>query len=112
MDESVLLRIALAVSITGLLALFTISRLIELPLTDIGDIQTEEQVVVKGIIGEISEHEKVSYIELIHPSKVQAIVFSPPGLNLNKGDYVSIEAEVREFKNEKQLVADKIKLLS
>ena len=110
MDERFLLKLALIISVVGLIALFIISTNIEINDTTIEKITSEEiegDVVITGIVKEITEKSGTTFIIIKQESDINVIVFSD-NLNLSKGETVKITGTVEEYQNQKEIIADKI----
>ena len=110
MNEKSLLKLALLISVIGLILLFIISKNIEINDTTIEKITNEEiegDVVIKGTIKEINSRGSATFLVISQESEIEVIVFSN-NVNLSKGDNVKITGQVSEYKNQKEIIADKI----
>ena len=113
MNEKSLLKLALIISLVGLVLLFVISKNIEINDTTIEKITNEEiegDVVIKGIVKEITERSGTTFIIITQQSEIEVIVFSND-VNLSKGDNVEIIGSVSEYQNQKEIIADKIEII-
>ncbi|MBW2970666.1 hypothetical protein KY320_00735 [Candidatus Woesearchaeota archaeon] len=114
MEESLLLRIATATSLIGLVVLFLLSQLLEPVEIELGDLMQQDEgsdITLEGVIQQVQSSDKIAYIDLAYPESVKATVFLSGGLELEKGDYVKITGEVTEFRGQNQLVASEIEVL-
>lgn len=115
MDESLLLKISLATSLIGLVALFLVTYSVrphDTLLQKINELDEGEDVRVTGVVSKINQREKIAYIDIAYPESRTATVFTTADLKLQKGDFVEITGEVSEFKGEKQLIAQEIDVLN
>ncbi|MFH0875933.1 MAG: hypothetical protein V1859_08395 [archaeon] len=100
MDETILLKLALAVSIIGLLALYAVSRVIEINDTTIEKIagsSDDEQVKIKGIVEKISNSDKVTVIDVSQKNTIQVIFFNNKE-NFSTGKEISIAGKKQDGK--------------
>lgn len=116
MKEKTLLRIALMCMITGMMGLFFISENIEidsLDLSRIDETKTGEYVKFIGRIEGVNQAEKVMFLEVGQEKieTVSVILFLDSGLPLEKGDYVEIEGEIDEYDGEKEIIANKVRII-
>ncbi len=111
MEERLLLKIALGVSLIGVLILYFLSAEISLSrIENIETIEPEEEVEVRGKIGKISEQEKVAFLEIWNEKieKVKVVLFKEGDIDLKEGDYVEITGTVEEYQGEKELIGNKV----
>lgn len=59
---------------------------------------------------EITERSGTTFIIITQQSEIEVIVFSN-NVNLSKGDNVEIIGRVSEYKNQKEIIADKIEII-
>ncbi len=111
MKEKTLLKTALICSIAGIIFLFFVSEIIEIPEKQIDEItEKDENVRIKGIINKITEKDKVAYIEIIQPKEITVVLFKEDeNLNLKQGEYVEITGKTEEYKKEIQIIGNIVK---
>lgn len=111
MEEKNLLKTAVAASLAGLLALFLLSSWTELdPITSLEGIAEEEEVKLSGIVGKVSDREKVLFLE-VHNEKVEkteVVVFKDREILLAEGDYVEVTGTIEDYLGRKEIIANKI----
>ena len=115
MKEQTLLRWALISTIIGLVVLFFISlnsKVDEIPLAKLEDIEFGRDVKIVGAISRVNSLGKISFVEIVHPKSVDVVVFTEENMVLRIGDFVEIVGELREFRGEQEIIADKVSLLS
>lgn len=115
MEEQTLLKWALISTIMGLVILFFISlgsKVDEIPLAKLEDVEFGRDVKIVGAISRVNSLGKISLIEVVHPKSVDVVVFLEKDMKLRKGDFVEIVGELREFRGEQEIIADKISMLS
>ncbi len=113
MDEPFLLKIALCVSVIGIVILYFISSQIEINDTTIEKItsgKSEEMVSVTGIIKEIKSTGQVTFITLSQEQEVEVVVFSG-NTTLFPGDAIKVIGKTKEYKGKKEILADSIKIV-
>ena len=111
MDEKQILKISLVVSLLGIVALFIISSGIDLEaVVSLEGIPEEETVVVKGLVGRVSDTEKVVFVEVWNEKieKTTAVVFKDAPLSLVEGDYVEITGTVEDYEGKKEIIGNKV----
>lgn len=108
MEEHSLQKIALLVSVMGLLLLLFVS--------DYVPAQTKEQsflsskTTVQGVVKSIQLREKVAFltIEGQKTETMEVVVFAPESLYLQEGDYIEIIGTLEEYQGKKEVLAEKI----
>ena len=112
MKEKVLLKIALVVSLLGILVLFFISGYIEKKTVLVSEVASEEvgtNVKVEGIVTNFKKIGSGSLINIAQLDRMEVFVFGD-NITLYKGDYVEIEGRLDEYDGNVSLIADKIVL--
>ncbi len=113
MKEVTLLKAALICSVAGIILLFLISEVIDIPekaISEITEGDKDSSVWVKGIVNRITEKEKVAYIEVIQPESISVVLFKDnENLNLKEGEYVEVAGMVEEYNGKLQLIGNIVK---
>ena len=105
LNEKFLLKLALLVSVLGLVSLFIISKNIEISDTTIEKITNEEiqgNVQITGKVKEIINRGSVTILTISQESEIEVIAFG--NVSLNKGDTVEISGKT----SDNEIIADKI----
>lgn len=114
MKESSLFKIALTISVIGILILLIIVENTEVKKVEIKDIDNkkEEEIVrIAGVINNVKETPGLYILGIEDKSgKISVIVFKEEKLNISKGDQADIEGTVKEYQNKKELIARKISI--
>jgi aspartyl/asparaginyl-tRNA synthetase len=113
MDENILLKVALSVSVIGIIVLFLISTQIELSDTTIEKITSgsaEDKVSVTGTIKSIRQTGSATFILLTQASDLDVVVFSE-NLSMDVGETIKVTGKVQDYKGKKEIMADSIKIL-
>jgi len=111
MNEKTILQISLVVGIVGIIGLFIVSSGIKLdPVVSLEGIPEEEVVVVKGVVGRVSDTEKVTFVEVQNEKieKIDVVVFKDAPLVLREGDYVEITGTVEDYLGKKEVIGNKV----
>jgi DNA/RNA endonuclease YhcR with UshA esterase domain len=112
MDESFLLKIALVVSVLGIIFLYLISTQIELNDTTIEKITSgsvEDKVSVTGLVTSVKQSGKTTFITLSQTNNVDVVVFSKD-VNAAAGDNVKITGRVQDYNGKKEIIADRVEM--
>lgn len=97
MNESFMLKLAVFISVLGIIFLFIIAKNIEISNTNIQKINHENiegKIIVSGIIKEIHSSDKFTTIIINEQSELKAVAFS--NINLSVGDYVKITGNYQD----------------
>jgi DNA/RNA endonuclease YhcR with UshA esterase domain len=116
MKEKTLLKIALISSILGIVVLFFVSENISLQNMDISKInegESGETVKIIGRIEKLSDTGKVLYIDIGQQKieKVSVMLFKSSDIALKEGDYVEIIGDINDYKGERTVIANKVRIV-
>lgn len=109
MKEKTLLRIAFISSCFGILLLFIFSKTItidETTMDKIDQIETDEEVRVKGVVKKVTNKEKLTIIELIQEVSVPVIVFE--NISVNIGEEINVIGKKEEYNGKDEILAEVI----
>jgi hypothetical protein len=109
MDESFLLKLALATSAIGICALLVMLRFENIEASSIGSAKLESEdttVKISGVVSRVSPSGNLTVITLRREESVEVVAFG--SFNLSKGAEVSVEGRVRDYKGRKEILAEKI----
>ena len=113
MDESNLLRIALVSSLVGLVILFLISGNIEVQhsaVVDLNEMAAEQDVKITGVISSVKDLGKIMILGVAQPQTIDVMLFKEGEIKLQKGDFVELTGELREYRGKKEIIASKIEV--
>jgi transcriptional antiterminator len=113
MKESTILKLALLLTVIGLLFLFFYTENVNLEAVErIDTALPEETVKMVGLITKLTVKENVVFITLEgqRTEKVDVVLFPDHELFLNEGDYIEILGTVEEYKGKKEIIASSITL--
>ncbi len=113
MRELTLLKIALIVSLSGLILLYFMSENIEIDESSIEKInkgEIGEVVKVKGVIKSISNAKGVTFLTIAKPEEVKVILFDE--IDFDKGQYVEIVGEIGEYNGEREIIGNAVRIIS
>jgi len=115
MEETKLFKLALITSLIGLLILIIIAEKITLPnssITETKGLPIDSYAKVQGKITNIIETPGLLILELQDNSdNIKVIVFKPIDVNLTKDQNIEVEGRVTQYKDEKEIQADLIKII-
>ena len=107
MKDKTLMRASLAVSLTGIIALFILTNIIEIPEQKIIDAE-EGDVRITGTIDQLRESKGIMFFSLHdNTGQIDAVLFDD-SINLKKGQRVEVTGSVENYKGKKQIVADAV----
>jgi len=114
MKESSLFKIALTISLIGILILLIIVENTEVKKVEIKDIDSKKEEEIVRIIGIINNVKETPGLYLLgvedNSGKISVIVFKEEKLNISRGNRVEIEGTVKEYQNKKELIAKRISI--
>jgi DNA/RNA endonuclease YhcR with UshA esterase domain len=116
MKEKILLNIALVCSVTGLIVLFFISDNLSagnVNLNEVSGMDEGKDVKITGKVERLSGNEKVLFLEIGQEKieTVSVLLFKGADTALKEGDYVEIEGEITESNGEKEVIANKVRII-
>ena len=113
MKEATILKIAVVITIIGLLFLFFYTENVNLEAVErIDTALPEETVKMSGTVSRLTVKENVVFITLEgqRTETVDVVLFPDHTLYLNEGDHVEIMGTVEEYKGKKEVIASSIVL--
>ncbi|MBU0758565.1 MAG: hypothetical protein KKF44_10945 [Nanoarchaeota archaeon] len=114
MNEKMLLRISVLFAVIGISALFIISKSIEINNTTIEKIYGEkigDEVEITGKAIQIIRNEKFTVIKMAQESEIEVIAYDNIA-EIREGDALSVKGRIDEYNEKRQIVADKITIIS
>lgn len=114
MKENVLLKLAVACAVLGLVSLFFISESIdvnEISLKEVNEKDEGSDVKIKGIVSRISEGNKTIYLEVSQLQNIGVVLFKDDKVDLHEGDYVEIAGSVEDYKGRKEIIGSVVKVV-
>ncbi len=112
MKESTLFKLALAVSLIGILALLVIVEKTEIPLIKINSIENnnEEGIIkIKGTIESIKETPGLYILKVKDETQsIDVIVFKEDKLNFTRGNLIEIEGTIQEYQGKNEVIAKRV----
>lgn len=114
MKDKTLIKIALAWSLIGIAALLFISEYSEpdrIKIIELGD-HTGKIVYIQGIVAKTTYAEKVTIFEVDDgTSDIKVVAFEKMNKTIDKGDEIVVYGKVDTYKNELEVIANKIDCL-
>jgi len=114
MKESTLFKLALICSLVGVLILFFVSDNVDVREKAISKIEMEnvgEDIKLKGYISKITDLEKVMFVEITQPEKIDVVLFKKGNISLYEGSYVEILGEIDEYGGKMQVIGNRVRVI-
>ena len=116
MQEKTLLKIALILSLLGLLILYLISDNIEINEKNIEKItldNKDEFVKLRGIVNKVIDTERVTIMEIMQPQEITVVLFKNENktMSIQKGNEVEIFGKVDEYEGKLEIIADRLRVV-
>lgn len=120
-SDKKLIYISLIISVVGFLSMVAITVGIEpkyVPVSHVTSEMTGQEIITQGTIDSYFTNEGNVFIELKNRTSIKVVMFSREANNqpwiydLRKGDSIAVEGKVQIYKNELEIVADKITAIS
>jgi len=90
MQDTTIMKIALIVSILGLLMLAAVSNYLSPDYQSANKLKDWEIIKAKGTITNIKDAKNAVIIEIIEEKKTDVLVYKPKGMNLSVGNQIEI----------------------
>lgn len=111
MEDKTLLKVSLICSILGILILIFISHKIEIPITDIREInkdQLDQKIKVRGEISSITSLDDITILTIDDSTgEIKTVLFDK--IDLKQNTVVEISGTIEEYKGEIEIIIDDIK---
>lgn len=117
MKEKTLLKIALICSVVGIALLYIFSEGIEIDESTIDKINKGsigESVKIKGVLSKVSNAENAVFLEITQPQTIDIVLFKDKHTNITmeEGDYVEIIGKIEEYEGKREVIADRVRVIS
>lgn len=113
MKETTLLKIALIVSLAGLVLLYLVSDKIDISESTVEKItrgNVGEVVKVSGLIESIRTTDAVTFLTIEKTGEIKVIVFEKLDY-LQEGMYIEVVGEIEEYKGEREVIGNAVRLI-
>ena len=114
MRERTLLKLALTVSIIGILGLFFLAETVSVEETAISKLDgmgQEGRVQLRGVVARVATKGNTTFLMLEKQEQVNIVLFSNGAAiydKLRTGENVSVIGKVTKYKGKPEIVADKV----
>jgi uncharacterized protein YdeI (BOF family) len=111
MEEKTIYRISLALIAIGLVVLMLYAQEIDTQgIINYEDVKESTPIKLTGTITKLNAQNKILFLEVSGEQQIKTsvIIFEDEELYLQTGDYVEIEGYIEEYKNQPEIVANKI----
>jgi DNA/RNA endonuclease YhcR with UshA esterase domain len=113
MDDSILIKACLIISLIGVFLLFMISDNVNLDYVDIESIKNKDEgriVRIRGVVKDIKDMDSLMIINVMQENMIPVVLFKENNkTKINTNSFVEIEGEVRIYKGKPEIIADKVK---
>jgi DNA/RNA endonuclease YhcR with UshA esterase domain len=112
MQESTLLKIALAVSLVGIVVLFVLLQSVSVDEAMIGrlDGMVDESVVVGGVVLDVTSFEGTTFLRIQKEEMMSVVLFGNVPL-VEIGDYVQVRGKVAEHEGEVEVIGEEVRVV-
>ncbi|MBU2561426.1 MAG: hypothetical protein KKD17_03945 [Nanoarchaeota archaeon] len=112
MKEKTLLKIALAVSVSGIVMLFLLSQKIEVDQAMLNrlDEAVDESVIVTGSVVDISQVNSTTFLR-IQKDELTSVVLFGKAPDIEVGDLVQVRGKVTEHDGETGLIGEEVRVI-
>lgn len=103
-----LIRISLATSAIGIIALYLLVTLTEPSHATISDIKAGDNVAVSGLVKDYRESRGNIFFTLENASSMKVVMFAPDAEKapmIKNGDAVTVKGKAQYYRNEMEIVA-------
>lgn len=108
MDDKFLLKIALVVSVLGIIGLFLVTEIIEIPLQKIEELEEGDYVKIVGEIISINQKDTMTFFQIKDETgKIDVVYFDL--VELEEGIELEVEGQVEEYKGKLEIIADSLR---
>ena len=116
MREKTLLKVALIVSLIGLLVLYIISDNIAIKEKTLEKITLEnkdEMVKVRGVVSRVTDTEKVTIMEITQPTEITIVLFKAENKTtpIEEGNEVEIIGKVDDYEGNLEIIAQRARIV-
>jgi DNA/RNA endonuclease YhcR with UshA esterase domain len=114
MEEATLLKISLSASLVGLAVLLILTSRLQPGDTTIANLSAIEEgkaVRIEGVVQSMRDSGKVLSLQIAQPQTVEVVVFKENNISIQKGDFVDISGELRDYQGRKEILASRINLI-
>lgn len=112
MNDRILFKACLTISLLGIISLFVLSELITLPTREISQITKKDLDKQVKVIGKVTNTKDLPGIFLFtledKKSQIKIILFKEGKINIQKNSILEIQGKVTEYKGELEIEAEKI----
>lgn len=109
MQDSTLLKMALLTSIIGLILLAIILSTMNFEEVDISqtrDLEEGMSIKVSGVVERVNSKDGFSVLSIRKEEMISVVVFD--SVNITKGQRIEVRGRIKDYKGEKELIADSI----
>jgi len=113
MEEKTLVKLSLICGFFGLFLLFIAFIFVEAEEVGISGIEAieEKDVKIRGEVISIKDFDSLTVVEIAEIKSVNVVVFDKRLIEFEVGDKITVSGELRDYKGEKEIIAENIKII-
>ena len=114
MNEKTLLQLALSFSFLGVIILFLFLQNSTLPssmINQLSDDDLDKTKLLNGTITQIRTIKNTTFIKLSQTNEIDLILFDAPETNFKINNKIQVQGRVDEYKDNLQIIADKVEVI-
>ncbi len=111
-SDKTLMRVSVAVSAIGVIALFLIATFLGPTRASIGGLKLGENVLIGGVVHDYSESKGNVFFTLVNDSSVRVVVFAQDAERLPQiidGDSVTVTGKVQLYRGDIEIIAKDVR---
>jgi RecJ-like exonuclease len=112
MDDNLLFKICLTLSLLFILILFVISENINLETKDIQNITKKDVDTIIKVTGQVTRISNLPGLIILNlkdqTSEIKVVIFKEEPLNIKQNNFLQIEGKITEYQGELEILAEKI----
>ena len=65
---------------------------------------------IKGVVSSVRDLGEIMILDIAQPQTINVMLFKDGNISINKGDFVDLEGELKEYKGKKEIIANQIEV--
>ncbi|MBI4153295.1 hypothetical protein HY497_02115 [Candidatus Woesearchaeota archaeon] len=115
MHDKTLLRVALLVSIIGMVLLFFISSQLsagEQTISQLDELPEGKEIKVTGVVLRVNDAENVVFLDIAEEKieDVTVVLFKDGKVDVKEGDVVTVVGSLEEYEGKKEIIGNRVEV--